>query len=82
MGQTSVSPYNCLSARSFDNCNPILYADDTEDLAIAQTKVNQDMLNVDHWLTQNIANVKKTKAMLIGSRQAANKADNIEIHLF
>ena len=28
-----------------------------------------------------IANVKETKAMPIGSRQAVNKADNIEIHL-
>ena len=41
------------------------------------------MMNVDHWLIQNrmIANVKKTKIMLIGSRQAVNKADNIEINL-
>ena len=41
------------------------------------------MMNVDHSLTQNrmIANVKETKAMPIGSRQAVNKADNIEIHL-
>ena len=31
------------------------------------------MMNVDH--------IKKTKAMLIGSRQAVNKADNIEINL-
>ena len=31
------------------------------------------MMNVDH--------IKKTKAMLIGSRQALNKADNIEINL-
>ena len=68
-----------------------MYADDTEvhysdeDLATAQTKLNQVMMNVDHWLTQNRmivnVNVKKTKAMLIGSRQAVNKADNVEIHL-
>ena len=62
---------------SFENCNPILYVDDTEvhysdeDLTTAQTKVNQDMMNIDHCINQNrmIANVKKTKAMLIGSRQ-------------
>ena len=74
---------------SFENCNPILYVDDTEvhysdeDLTTAQTKVNQDMMNIDHCINQNrmIANVKKTKAMLIGSRQAVNKVVNIEIHL-
>ena len=31
------------------------------------------MMNVDH--------IKKTKAMLIGSRQAVNKADNKEFNL-
>ena len=74
---------------SFENCDSILYADDTEihysdkDLSTARTKVNQDMTNVDHWLTQNrmIANVKKTKAMLIGSRQTIKKAEKIKIHL-
>ena len=75
---------------SFENCDSILYADDTEihysdkDLSTAQTKVNpQDMTNIDHWLTQNrmIANVKKTKAMLIGSRQTIKKAEKIKIHL-
>lgn len=51
------------------------YADDTEahfshnDLALAQAKINNDLMNVDQWLSQNrmIANVKKTKSLLIGS---------------
>ena len=32
-------------------------------------------------ITMNVDDIKKTKAMLIGSRQALNKADNIEINL-
>ena len=41
------------------------------------------MMNIDHCINQNrmIANVKKTKIMLIGSRQAVNKADNKEFNL-
>ena len=78
LGPTLFCLYFNTIVSSFENCDSILYADDTEihysdkDLSTAQTKVNpQDMTNIDHWLTQNrmIANVKKTKAMLIGSRQ-------------
>jgi hypothetical protein len=38
------------------------------------------VMNVDQWLSQNrimIANVKKTKSMLIGSKPALKKAERI-----
>ena len=66
-----------------------MYADDTEahfshnDLALAQAKINNDLMNVDQRLSQNrmIANVKKTKSLLIASRPAIKKAERICVRL-
>ena len=65
------------------------YADDTEahfshnDLALAQAKINNDLMNVDQWLSQNImiANVKKTKSLLIGSILVIKKAETLCVRL-
>ena len=45
--------------------------------------MNHDLKRVDQWLAKNrmIPNVKKTKYMVIGSRQAMKKANNIGIYL-
>ena len=76
-------------ANSFVDSKPSLYADDIEahcshsNLDLAQSMINQDLQRVDQWLADNkmIPNVKKTKSMLIGSRQALKKANKIEIYL-
>ena len=65
-------------ANSFVDSKPSLYADDIEahcshsNLDLALSMINQDLQRVDQWLADNkmIPNVKKTKSMLIGSRQA------------
>lgn len=88
LGQTLFCWYFNTILGRFEYCDPIFYPDDTEvhysdkDLTTAETKVNQDMTNLDHWLTQNrmVANVKRTKTMFMGSRQVVKKANNIEIH--
>ena len=77
------------TANSFVDSKPSLYADDIEahcsqsNLDLAQSMINQDLQRVDQWLADNkmIPNVKKTKSMLIGSRQALKKANKIEIYL-
>ena len=74
---------------SFISSSPSLYADDVEthcshsNLDVAQTQMNNDLKRVDQWLADNrmIPNVKKTKTMVIGSRQALKKANKIEIYL-
>ena len=74
---------------SFISSSPSLYADDVEthcshsNLDVAQTQMNNDLKRVDQWLADNrmIPNVKKTKTMVIGSRQALKKAHKIEIYL-
>ena len=45
--------------------------------------MNNDLKRVDQWIADNrmIPNVKKTKTMVIGSRQALKKANKIEIYL-
>ena len=45
--------------------------------------MNQDLIPVDQWLAKNrmIPNAKMTKSMVIGSRQALKKANNIGIYL-
>ena len=45
--------------------------------------MNHDLKRVNQWLAKNrmIPNVKKTKYMVIGSRQAMKKANNIGIYL-
>ena len=76
-------------AHSFIDSRPSLYADDIEahcshsDLDVAQLKMNHDLKRVDQWLAKNrmIPNIKKTKYMVIGSRQAMKKANNIGIYL-
>ena len=68
-------------ANSFVDSKPSLYADDIEthcshsNLDLAQSMINQDLQRVDQWLADNkmIPNVKKTKSMLIGSRQALKR---------
>ena len=74
---------------SFISSSPSLYVDDVEthcshsNLDVAQTQMNNDLKRVDQWLADNrmIPNVKKTKTMVIGSRQALKKANKIEIYL-
>ena len=41
-------------------------------LGVAQTQINNDLQQVDQWIVDNrmIPNIKKTKTMVIGSRQA------------
>ena len=55
----------------------------SSNLDLAQSMINQDLQRVDQWLADNsmIPNVKKTKSVVIGSRQALKKANNIEIYL-
>ncbi len=45
--------------------------------------MNKDLKRVDQWLADNrmIPNVKKTKSMVIGSRHALKRANDIEIYL-
>ena len=72
---------------SFISSSSSLCADDVEthcshsNLDVAQTQMNNDLKRVDQWLADNrvIPNVKKTKTMVIGSRQALKKANKIEI---
>ena len=54
-----------------------------KDLALAQAKINIDLMNVDQWLPQNrmIANVKKTKSLVTGSKSAIKKAGKLEVRL-
>ena len=76
-------------AHSFIDSRPSLYADDIEahcshsDLDVAQLKMNHDLKRVDQWLLRTgvIQNVKKTKSIAIGSRQAMKRANNIGIYL-
>ena len=77
--------YFCLTfnpiANSFVDSKPSLYADDIEphcshsNLDLAQSTINQDLQRVEQWLADNkmIPNVKKTKSLLIGSREALKK---------
>ena len=89
LGPTLFCLYYNTIVHSFTECDPFLYADDTEvhhsnkDLALAQAKINIDLMNVDQWLLQNrmIANVKKTKSLLIGSKPAIKKAGKLEVRL-
>ena len=83
--------YNSI-ADCFVHSETTLYADDSEahcshfSVHGAETAMNNDLQNVEQWLKANrtIANIKKTKSMLIGSRPALRKAEaeNIQIHLF
>ena len=74
---------------SFLSSKPSLYADDIEthcshpNLDVAQSQMNKDLKRVDQWLADNrmIPNVKKTKSMVIGSRHALKRANDIEIYL-
>ena len=45
--------------------------------------MNKDLKRVNQWLADNrmIPNVKKTKSMVIGSRHALKRANDIEIYL-
>ena len=89
LGPTLFCLYYNTIVHSFTECDPFLYADDTEvhysdkDLASAQAKINIDFINVDQWLPQNrmIANVKKTKSLLIGPKPAIKKAGKLELWL-
>ena len=81
--------YNSI-ADSFVHSETTLYADDSEahcsHYSVHESAMNNDLQNVEQWLKANrmIANIKKTKTMLIGSRPALRKAEaeNIQIHLF
>ena len=81
-------PFNPI-VDSFVSSSLSLYADDVEthcshsNLDVAQTQMNNDLKRVDQWLADNrmIPNVKKTKTMVIGSRQALKKANKTEIYL-
>ena len=74
---------------SFLSSTPSLYTDDIEthcshpNLDVAQSQMNKDLKRVDQWLADNrmIPNVKKTKSMVIGSRHALKRANDIEIYL-
>ena len=52
---------------------------------VAQSQMNKDLKRVDQWLADNriyiIPNVKKTKSMVIVSRLALKRANDIEIYL-
>ena len=45
--------------------------------------MNKDLKRVNQWLADNrmIPNVKKTKSMVIGSRHALKRTNDIEIYL-
>jgi hypothetical protein len=72
-----------------ENSNTFLYADDTEihpsskDIGIAERCVNEDLTQVDDWLSRNglISNHKKSEVMLIGSRYAISNARDLQITL-
>ena len=74
---------------SFTNCDSTLFADDTEayyshcDLSIAQQRVNFDLEHVNSWLENNamVANVKKTKSMIIASKPKVKMANKLELSL-
>ena len=67
---------------SCTSSSPSLYAGDVKtycshsNLDVAQSQMNTDLKRVDQWLEDNrmISNVKKTKSMVIGSREALKKA--------
>ncbi|CAB4016643.1 Hypothetical predicted protein, partial [Paramuricea clavata] len=83
--------YNSI-ADCFVHSETTLYADDSEahcshfSVHGAETAMKNDLQNIEQWLKANrmIANIKKTKTMLIGSRPALRKAEaeDIQIHLF
>ena len=72
-----------------ENSNTFLYADDTEihssskDIGIAERCVNEDLTQVDDWLSRNglISNHKKSEVMLIGSRYAISNARDLQVTL-
>ena len=76
-------------SKACENCDVVLYADDTElyassrDVSIAEQRVNNDLGRIDEWLTQNglISNTKKSEAMLIGSRPTVNNTRKLQIVL-
>ena len=71
------------------DCKIILYADDIvlytshRNLVIVQAKLQRDANNLSDWCTKNLlcVNVKKTKSMLIGTRQRLGNTPPIRVKL-
>jgi hypothetical protein len=54
-----------------------------KDVGIAERCVNEDLTQVDDWLSRNglISNHKKSEVMLIGSRYAISNTQDLQITL-
>ena len=73
----------------FEYCNYKLYADDTvfyttnKDELVAHEHIQSDLYKFDEWCTRNklCINIKKTKAMLFGTRNMLKQARHYNIDL-
>ena len=73
----------------FEHCNYKLYADDTvfyttnKDELAAHEHIQSDLYKFDEWCTRNklCINIKKTKAMLFGTRNMLKQARHYNIDL-
>ena len=70
-------------------CGTSMYADDTAifnfrtDIDDVRLGLQPDMQNVEFWMRQNklSLNVKKTKTMMVGSRQRLRNIPNMSVSL-